>query len=420
VVGKRAEEERTLSRLHAVLTSLALLIPLPVAPEEPSIERHLDFVDYPGFPDAHSSWGSIGYSTRYDKVFVGVTNHRDKIGLYEYDVPTRKLRLLGFVAEMANLRAEQWQGKIHSYLVEGPDGSMYFSTDGGEDRQEYLMEHPHGYGGGSFFRWEPAAGRLTNLGKALPYDSLKNVAVDEVTGLLYGISYPQAHLLVYDTGRNDLTDLGRVTSAYVPRVLFTDWWGNAYYVDWRQRLVKYEREARRLVFARDALPSFAGTPAWFVMSGITAVARDRGAGIIYLMTYGSRLFAFHPAREGIGKVEDLGRIYDGTKAPWDYWCRNLARGRNGKLYYFVGGHGRYTEHGDKVVMMEFDPRTRLKRPLRMFGFDRLLEVPGSGVTDKAGSIYFAARRADPKALAAGDSGSSVPFLMIFNPDRALR
>jgi hypothetical protein len=409
-----------LSRLSAVL-GFFVLLPLPLAfAQEPSIERHLAFIDYPGFPEAHSSWGSIGYSTRHDKVFVGVTNHRDKIGLYEYDVPTRRLRLLGFVAEMANLRAEQWQGKIHSYLVEGPDGNMYFSTDGGEDRQEQLMEHPHGYGGGSFFRWEPAAGRLTNLGKALPFDSLKNVAVDQVTGLLYGISYPQAHLIVYDTRRNDLTDLGRMTSAYVPRVLFTDWWGNAYYVDWRQRLVKYEREAAKLAFARDPLPSFTGTPGWFVMSGITAVAHDRAAGVIYLMTYGSRLFGFRPARTGIGEVEDLGGIYDGTKAPWDYWCRNLSRGRNGKLYYFVGGHGRYTEHGDKVVMMEFDPRTRAKRPLHMFGLDRLLEVPGSGVTDKEGNIYFAARRADPKALAAGDSGSSVPFLMIFNPDQALR
>jgi hypothetical protein len=90
------------------------------------------------------------------------------------------------------------------------------------------------------------------------------------------------------------------------------------------------------------------------------------------------------------------------------------------LYYFVGGHERYTENGDRVVMMEFDPQTRIKRPLHMFGFDRLLEVPGSGVADKDGNLYFAARRADPRAVAAGDSGSSVPFLMVFNPDRALR
>src|SRR6266508_946280 len=48
---------------------------------------------------------------RHHKVFVGVTNHHDRIGLYEYDVPTRKLRLLGFIGEMANLRSEEWQGR---------------------------------------------------------------------------------------------------------------------------------------------------------------------------------------------------------------------------------------------------------------------------------------------------------------------
>jgi len=87
----------------------ALIVLPSFSPED--IERHLLFLDYPGFPDAHSSWGSIGYSARHDKVFVGVTNHHDRIGLYEYDVPTRKLRLLGFIGEMANLRSEEWQGR---------------------------------------------------------------------------------------------------------------------------------------------------------------------------------------------------------------------------------------------------------------------------------------------------------------------
>lgn len=408
-------------RAAAVLVPFVLVLAaVGRAEERPPVETQLLCLDYPGFPDAHSSWGSIGYSTRYDKVYVGVTNHRDRIGLYEYDVPSRGLRLLGFVAEMAGLRTHEWQGKIHSYLVEGPDGNIYFSTDGGEDRQEQLMDHPHGYGGGFFMRWEPATSKLTRLGKGLPFDSIKNIAVDEVTGLLYGISYPQAHLLVYDLLRSDVADLGRLTSGYVPRVLFTDWWGNAYYVDWRQRLVKYERETEHLAFARDPLPSFDGTPGLFVMSGITAVARDREAGIIYVMTYGSRLFAFRPAQRGIGTVEDLGPIYEGSRPRWDYWCRNLARGKNGKLYYFVGGHGRYTEHGDKVLMMELEPRTRAKRHIASFEFDRLLDVPGSGVVDKQGTLYFAARRADPKALAAGDSGSSVPCLLMFNPERPWR
>jgi hypothetical protein len=386
----------------------------------PITERNLRFLEYPGFPEAHSSWGSIGYSARHNKVFVGVTDHRERNALYEYDVAAKTLRLLGFVAEMAGLRRFQWQGKIHTYLVEGPDGAMYFGTDGGNSRQDLLLDHPHGYGGGFFFRWDPGSERLTNLGMALRYESLKNVAVDGVSGRLYGVTYPQAHLVIFDPAKNHLRDLGRLMAFHVPRTLFTDWWGNAYYVDWRQRLVKVEQDTGQLVFARESLPSFPGTPGGFFASGITAYASDEAHGVIYLTTYGSKVLAFRPTRRGIGPVSDLGGVYDGTKAPWDYWCRNLALGRNGKLYYFVGGHDRYTEQGDKVLMMEMDPATRTKRQLMTFPLDVLLDVPGRGVRDEEGNIYFAGRKRDPGARATGESGSSIPQLMIFNPERELR
>ncbi len=45
-----------------------------------------------------------------------------------------------------------------------------------------------------------------------------------------------------------------------PRVMFTDWWGNGYYVDWRQRLVKYDKFKDSLVFAEHSLPAFPEHP----------------------------------------------------------------------------------------------------------------------------------------------------------------
>src|SRR5512140_1148394 len=138
-------------------------------------EKNIKFVQYPEFPDAHSTWGSIGYNSATNKVFIGVTNHRDRVGLFEYDVASDKMCLCGFVPDLANLRNYQWQGKVHSQIVEGPDGAMYFTTDGGESREEYLMEHPHGYAGGFVMRWDPAARRLTNLGVAMQYESVKDL-----------------------------------------------------------------------------------------------------------------------------------------------------------------------------------------------------------------------------------------------------
>lgn len=377
--------------------------------------KNIAFIDYPGFPDAHSTWNDLGYSTRYNKVVIGVTNHKDNIALYAYDVALRKMQLKGFINEMARLRPFQWQAKIHSKIVEGGDGAMYFSTDGGESREEYLMEHPHGYGGGFFMKWHPGTGQLTNLGMGLQYESIKDMDVDPQTGMLYGVSYPQAHFMVYNPATNDFQDLGRLGSPHVPRVLFTDWWGNCYYVDWRQRLVKYEKGPKRLLFADESLPAFPNTPGYKIVTGITAYAKDQKKGIIYLVTYGAKVLAFRPQQKGIGKVEDLGGAVDtGTNPPYGPYVPNLNVGNNGKLYYIIGGHGNYVANDEKSVLVEMDPKTGKRQILFRFGIHEVTEATGSDTKDKEGNLYFAGRRGGEIIE------NSRPFLIKFNPEKAVQ
>jgi hypothetical protein len=403
------------------LTLICLCLISPVSRAAEITHKNIRFVDYPDFPDAHSTWGSIGFNTRHDKVFMGVTNHRDRVGLFEYDVVSQRMKLCGFVPDLANLREYQWQGKIHSQIVEGPDGSMYFTTDGGESREEYLMNHPHGYSGGFFMKWDPTSDRLTNLGIGMQYESIKDLAVDQIDGRISAVSYPQVHFLTYDPKANRLRDFGRLGSDHVPRVLFRDWWSNVYYVDWRQRLVKYERDEDKLIFAQDSLPSFEGTPGEYIITGITAYAVDKPAGVIYLVTYGAKILAFHPVQKGIGPVEDLGGIFDGTLRPaWNYYCPNLALGRNNKLYYFIGGHGMYAAEGESIVLMEFDPHNRSKHITLTFPLSEISEVTGSDVKDRTGNLYFAGRRSNPRAERMGESGASRPFMILFNPEREVQ
>lgn len=376
--------------------------------------KNLAFIAYPDFPEAHSTWGDIGYSNKYNKVVIGVTNHKDNIGLYEYDVASKKIQLKGFVNEMARLRPFQWQAKIHSKITEGGDGAMYFSTDGGESREEYLMEHPQGYGGGFFMKWNPGTGQLTNLGMGLKYESIKDVDIDPHTGVLYGVSYPQAHFLVYDPAKNDFQDLGRLGSPHVARVLFTDWWGNCYYVDWRQRLVKYEKANKALVFAEESLPAFPHTPGYKIVTGITAYAKDQKNGIIYLVTYGAKVLAFHPQQQGIGKVDDLGGVIEtGSNPPYSPYVPNLNLGNNGKLYYIIGGHGNYVAD-DKSVLVEMDPKTGQRQILFRFTTSEVTEATGSNIKDREGNLYFAGRRGGEIIE------NSTPFLIKFNPQKAVQ
>ena len=143
--------------------------------------------------------------------------------------------------------------------------------------------------------------------------------------------------------------------------------------------------------------------------------------MIYLITYGSKMLAFHPQKTGIGKVEDLGGIYDlQGRPPYNYYCPNLALGKNGKLYYFLGGHGSFAGEGAGVSLMEFDPKTRTKRTLHTYPLSALSEATGSDVKDAEGNLYYAGRRDDAAAARMGESGASRPFLIIVNPEREVQ
>ncbi|MFI0429360.1 hypothetical protein [Mariniflexile sp. HMF6888] len=377
-------------------------------------DKNITFIDYPDFPEAHSTWGSIGYNDVFNTVYIGVTNHKDNIGLYEYDVSKNLMNLKGFVKDLAHLRPFQWQGKIHSKIVSGIDGSVYFSTDGGEAREEYLMNHPHGYNGGYFMKWDPKTNALTNLGYGLPYESIKDVAINPYENILYGVSYPQAHFLVFDIKNNIMKDMGRLASSHVPRVLFTDQWGNCYYVDWRQRLVKYEKKTKELVFAEHSLPAFEGTPGYKIITGITAFAKDQNKEVIYLITYGAKVISFKPQQEGIGEVQDLGGVFEkGVTNKWDPYVPNLNIGNNGKLYYFIGGHGNYIKK-DSCVLVELDPLSNTRKIIYEFPVEIVSEVTGSNIKDKEGNLYFAGRKKS-EGLEA-----SRPFMIKFNPEKEVQ
>src|SRR5687767_562824 len=71
-------------------------------------ERNISFIDYPDFPAAHSTWGSIGYNPANNNVYVGVTNHADNVGFYEYDPARNHMQLHGFIKDLGHLRPFQW------------------------------------------------------------------------------------------------------------------------------------------------------------------------------------------------------------------------------------------------------------------------------------------------------------------------
>ena len=163
-----------------------------------------------------------------------------------------------------------------------------------------------------------------------------------------------------------------------------------------------------------------------ILTGITAYAKDDVRNIIYIVTYGAKILAFHPQQSGIGEVEDLGGVLPDelTNNPWGPYCPNLALGDNGRLYYIVGGHGNFSID-NRTLFMEFDPDT--KTHVKLFGFETtvIAEVTGSDVKDKNGNIYFAGRKEIPRtsrtSIGEGEGKGKIskPFMIVFNPDKKI-
>lgn len=413
------ENKKSVLKITSSVLAAAALMLFSLSAQSQQITRdNFAFIAYPGFPEQSSTWDDIGYDATNNVVYIGVTNHKDNQGWYAYDVAKQKMELLGFIRDMTGLREQQWQGKVHTKIVEGPDGNMYFGTDGGESRQEYLMNHPHGYHGGFFMKWDPATGTMRILSKVpadLRYESIKDVCVDKETGIVYGISYPQVHFIKYDPSTNEMRDLGRLGSAHVPRVMFTDKWGNVYYMDWRQRLVKYDKGEDRFFFAKTGIPRFPDQPGQTTVTGITAYAKDEVNNVIYFAVYNGMIAAIHPQKTGMGKIDTLGRLvpekyYDSGIPPWHAYTPDMAVGKNGKVYYFSGSEGRYVQKG-KCLFMEYDPETGKKQLIYDFPTSEVAIVSGSNTTDKEGNMYFAAF----KNVKVNGHSKSVPFMIKFNP-----
>ncbi|MFH1761034.1 MAG: hypothetical protein ABIA63_08025, partial [bacterium] len=127
--------------------------------------RYIPMVDYNGneaFPDQSDLWKSTGYAEYTDKsgvlqefIYLGVTNHANRLAIYEYSINNNRISLIGELSRLLNLSMNNWQGKIHSYFIQNPnDGLVYFGTESGEHKSR-IRTHALGYHGGLWCSLNP-------------------------------------------------------------------------------------------------------------------------------------------------------------------------------------------------------------------------------------------------------------------------
>jgi hypothetical protein len=378
-----------------------------------------------GFPNSNSIWSSIGI-TKDDIVYVGAADHALNVGLFKYDAKKDKMTYLGDVLGNGKLGLHQWQGKIHTRFEQNPnDGLVYFGTDAGNMLWEYSGIPEQNFEGGHWFSINPKTDEVRDLGVGCRYLGLKSIAVDPVYNRLFATTDPSSHFIVYDINKGKSPDFevfsraskdyGWINGAHEPRMVWVDKWGNAYTSNHIGQIVKFIGKTGELKRLDIRLPYAMGTAMYLVSSGAAAIVHVNGGEYVYGGTYYGRLFKYIPEKNGPGKMIDLGAsVGSNERHEQKVKTGSLALGHNGKLYYTLGGHGRFITKDKCAVLFELDPDTKKRKAI--YKFKKLVSEGYAGVTDSKGNIYFGAHGGADKKL----KRPRKPWLIKFHPSTLKR
>ncbi len=294
---------------------------------------------HPQDPEAlWSQWGQGGLGP--DGTFYSaIGNELGRTGnslLYRYAQPDGPLELVADMRTALGSGAAGWgPGKIHSQMVPGPCGELYFTTYWGDSKEaatdpEYPGEH--------LFRLDPATGALTDLGIPVPGRGVPSLASWPGGGLVYGeAADPSApgsrgSFFAYDVRRQEVVFSEEVAPHVGFRSILVGPDGAAYFSAGEGRLHRYDPPSASVSLADLELPG-----QW--LRAATAPAPD---GTVFGVTREpDTLFALRPS----GEVEDLG--------PTRGYVASLGLDPGGRyLYYVPDAHGKAWRQGTPVVRVD--------------------------------------------------------------------
>jgi hypothetical protein len=385
----------------------------------------ITYLAMPEFRTGNTIWGAVAI-TLDQKVIVGVANHTNNTGVFMFDTKKRNMEYIGDLTSLGNLIPGMMdQSKIHAYIYQNHhDKLVYMGGDAGNQLSENLFGHPDGYYGGIWFSLNTDTKEVRNLGLAIPWKSVKGMVMDQKYDRIFYITDPGNRFMYYDIKTGVNRDLGRYNGFHACRQLLADKWGNGYTIGHYGELIKYEVKTDKVIQTSVILPFDGFVPIYALAQGITAHVHNED-GTIYIATSFGSICRFYPQELGEGRIEHLGRTCEPSdfknpdfKDPLQSSC--LGKGKNGKLYYTIGGHKKYLsrDHPGLVFVFEFDPKTRKREVIGYVDHRRIGECTGSNVIDDRGYLYF------------GGHGQSLPdemkkknrdverkaFLVTFHPD----
>lgn len=250
-------------------------------------------------------------------------------------------------------------GKIHTPIVKGNDGKIYFGTHFG-----YPFGRPQSvkFEGGHWLSYDPLSRIVCDLGRPMSHGGIISLTMDRERMMLYGLSAPSCNFLAYDIGNRKHHVIGRINDrGSICRSLVAYRDGNVYGSFEDNSIFKFN-VARSVVerlgtLLPDDSPgikeweggyrrgvNFTGRKIWRA-----AVWNDEHRKIFGIHAGSSRLFSFDPETEEVRSHEFLAPDSYERRLDTIYPTLSLAQYTNTLYYVPAGGLFDYcrSEHLDE-------------------------------------------------------------------------
>jgi outer membrane protein assembly factor BamB len=225
-----------------------------------------------------------------------------------------------------------------------------------------------------------------DLGAAIPGESIFALTIDRIQNVVYGLTYPNAHLFAYSIEKSHFEDLGVIAKTapagekferdkMISRMLVVDGNGNVFTSGEEGAFYEFVASTHSLQKLPIQVPAVPGRETY---SRADVFLLDP-SGMIYGGTSDGYLFRLDPQSL---TVTNLGKPLN------QYRIRGLARGKDGKLYG-VGG-----DDAEMARMFSYDPSSGAYELLGFIDVNRRpyyswqAYVMGDVIADDRGTIYM--------------------------------
>lgn len=297
--------------------------------------------DYEGNP--WSQWGQ-GIVLPDGRFISAIGDHIGRDGnsyVFEYDPGSGSLTTIADALSFTDHVAGSWGfGKIHSQMVPGPCGEIYFSTYWGTSRD---LEFDANYNGDLLMRLDPYGRTLAPLKVPVEKHGQASLASSSGLGLVYGEAVDPVYkaegvdrgpFFVYDLDSEQVIFTGPEVPHEGFRNILLDQDGRAYYSIGGGALAVYDPETNSESTHGESMPGA-------VLRASTSPGPD---GRVFGATVDpDAFFVMHPD----GDIEDLGRS--------EGYTTSMALSPTDNVFYYMpDAHGSAWESGAPLIAVDID------------------------------------------------------------------